>query len=87
VTNVPQVPPVVQEHYCGQCCKRQAVHQDGKRYICSLCGSALEPPADPQACPRGKGGLHNPYRWPEGWRCSQCGVAVPEPPDADIITL
>jgi hypothetical protein len=85
---LPEAPPIVHaEVYCPQCCKRQPVTTDNGTYRCTLCKGTVEPPVDPEACPRSKDGHHNPINTPEGWRCSRCNAVVDEPADAGIMYL
>jgi hypothetical protein len=63
--------------YCPNCCLRCPVHQDGKQYRCAGCGSVLQPPKDPEACPRSNDGKPNPYRDHGRWIYSRCSATMP----------
>ena len=65
--------------FCHHCCIRQPVTYDGQQYRCTLCRNIVTPPTDPAACPRSPSGRHNYWRG----ACSQCGVALEAPVDAD----
>jgi hypothetical protein len=75
----------LKEMYCHQCCMYRPVRQESKAYRCTACNTVLQPPADPEACPRSPDGQHNPYRDNGRWACSQCNAPVPEPDD--LVTL
>jgi hypothetical protein len=66
------------ELYCPNCCLRRHVRYEHKEYHCEACGTVLQPPADPEACPRSPDGRHNPRRDDGRWRCSRCNAPVPE---------
>ncbi len=72
------------ELFCPSCCLRQKVTQsDGQQYRCTLCRNIVTPPMDPTACPRSASGQHNYWRG----SCSQCGVEMEAPVDADVFHL
>src|SRR2546425_9342770 len=73
------------ELYCARCCVHQPVRQDGKRYVCSACGSAVEPQKDPKTCPRSPDGRHNPRRDNGAWVCSRCNLPLPVPDDEFVV--
>jgi hypothetical protein len=87
-TLIQDVPPVVHEVlYCGHCCRRQTVALEASGYRCSVCRREVQPPGDPEACPRSPDGQHNAYSTPAGWICSQCNATVPEPADYGLMRL
>ncbi len=66
-----------EELYCLHCCLHQAVRRDGEVYICTVCQRPIEPPMDPNMCPRSQTGVHNPFRERNAVVCSQCGIQLP----------
>jgi hypothetical protein len=80
--------PTRETLYCHYCCRRQPVTAEPSgSFRCTVCKRAVEPPGDPEACPRSPDGAHNPYSTPAGWICSKCNTAVPEPADAGMMIL
>lgn len=62
--------------FCRQCCMYRSCQPSGKLFVCPICGSAVELPQDPDACPRSPTGAHNPYRAGGSLVCSQCNVLL-----------
>jgi hypothetical protein len=77
----------INELYCHRCCLRREVRREGEQLHCTTCNTVLQPPADPEACPRAPDGRHNPYRDQGRWVCSQCLAPVEPPADADYVAL
>jgi hypothetical protein len=88
-TLIQDVPPVVHKVlYCGYCCCRQPVSLEASGcYRCAMYKREVQPPGDPETCPRSDDGAHNAVSRPEGWFCSRCNLPVPEPSDYGITIL